>query len=230
MSTVRIRPPSDPSSLRASDSPLELDRDSLAPRIAWAAVFGNDRPVELEIGCGKGLFLRNAAAAHPDVNWFGLERSSKHLRRAIDRVVKAGLDNVRFVKALAEEFLDEWAPDGGLRAVHILYPDPWPKKRHHRRRLLGRERGGATVRSLARVIAPGGSLSVATDHTGYAEVIEETVGACPEFERMDHFHSQTLLPDPDAPITEFERKYRAEGRPHHLFSWRRRPGDSVVSG
>ncbi|MBN1478534.1 methyltransferase domain-containing protein [Candidatus Sumerlaeota bacterium] len=178
--------------------------------------------MELEIGCGKGLFLTRAAAAHPEVNWFGIDHSSAHLRRAIDRALKARLSNALFSKARAEDLLGGWIPEGSLRAVHILYPDPWPKKRHHKRRLLGLERGTETMRHLSRVIQPGGWLSVATDHSGYAEVIGPVCDASPDFERSESIYSQTVLTDPEEPLTEFERKYRLEGRPRHLFTWRRR--------
>lgn len=206
---------------RASDSALEVSQDVLAAGFVWRDLFENELPVEVEIGCGKGLFLTTVAAAHPEVNWFGLERSSKHLRRAITRVTKAGLTNVRFTKALAEDFLDAWLPAASVRAVHIFYPDPWPKKRHHRRRLLGLQRGPETLRSLERVIEPGGHLCVATDHAAYAEVIEEVFRASTTLIREPAMYAHTMLPDPEAPLTEFERKYRIEGREMFHFSWKR---------
>jgi tRNA (guanine-N7-)-methyltransferase len=219
---IRTHRPTDPESLRASDSVLEIDRGVLSQGIDWSALFGTEQPVELEIGCGKGMFLALAAAAHPEVNWFGIDHSSAHLRRAIDRALKARLTNALFSKARAEDLLGEWIPDASLRGVHLLYPDPWPKKRHHKRRLLGLHRGPETMRLLARVIQPGGWLSVATDHTGYADAIGPVGDASPDFERSETFYSQTLMPDPEEPLTEFERKYRLEGRPRHCFSWQRR--------
>lgn len=220
MTRLRVHRPADPESRRASDSPLEIDAARLANGYTWAELFGEQRPVEVEIGCGKGLFLVTAAAAHPERSWFGIERSSEHLRRAIDRVLKAGLTNVRFAKVLAEDLLGVWAPAASVEGIHILYPDPWPKKRHHRRRLLGEEKGPATLAGAARVLVPGGRLSVATDHADYAAVIAAVVGRCPAFVREETFHSRALLPHPDDPITEFERKYRREGRACHCFTWR----------
>lgn len=219
---IRIRAPADPASRRASDHPWEIDQAVLADGVDWSMIFGRSGPVEMEIGCGKGLFLSRASAGHPEVNWLGVERSSEHLRRAIDRAVKARVENVRFVKAGAEDLLRSWLPDASLRAVHILYPDPWPKKRHHKRRLLGLQQGPATVRHLARVVEPGGHLAIATDHTGYAEVIMQVMRGAEGFEREETFYSQSLFADGELPLTEFERKYRLEGRLRHRFSWRRR--------
>lgn len=221
MSAIRVSPPADPDSHMASDCPLELDRRELAKGIDWSVIFGNANPVELEIGCGKGMFITQAAATHPDVNWFGIDFASAPLRRAMDRTLKADLKNVRFSKAEADELLSDWTPTASLRGVHILYPDPWPKKRHHKRRLLGYKLGPKTLENLHRVLMPEGWLSVATDHDNYAEVIAEVIDASPLFKRQEVFYSQSLMPDPESPVTEFERKYRIEGRSRHIFSWRR---------
>lgn len=211
-----------PAGQRASASALEVSLEQLEPLIRWDELFGNPRPVELEIGCGKGLFLATVAEAHPELNFFGLERAAKYLRRAIDRAEKRGLGNVRFVRAAAEHVIMHLVPSASLHAVHIYYPDPWPKKRHHKRRLLGHLNGPLVVGHLARVLRPGGWLSIATDHEDYQRVIGEVVGACAQFERSEICYGQALLPDPGLPLTEFERKYRREGRERLWLCWRRK--------
>src|SRR4051812_26177459 len=95
--------------------------------VSWDEVFGNDRPVELEVGSGKGLFLANAATAVPGHNFFGIELSRKYARQAAERVAKRSLGNVRVVAGDARLFLARYAAPASLRAVHVYFPDPWWK-------------------------------------------------------------------------------------------------------
>src|SRR5438552_13502119 len=115
--------------------PIGMDVDSLPKPIDWFALFGNDHPVELEIGIGKGTFLLDQARARPEVNFIGIEWARWFWRYASDRIRRAGCTNARTVRAEAGFFLAEHVPDASLSVVHVYFPDPWPKKRHHKRRL-----------------------------------------------------------------------------------------------
>jgi tRNA (guanine-N7-)-methyltransferase len=205
-----------------TDELVRLELDGLPERIDLAEVFGNPRPVELEIGVGKGRFLLLAAAARPDVNYLGLEVARRYAEKAIDRVGKRGLRNVRIALAEAGQVLGRRLPDDGLAGCHVYFPDPWPKKRHHKRRLLRAD----VVTDLARVIRSGGLLRVVTDHPDYAAWIRELMPAQPEFEEMAHEPSLWELPGMGdytrVGVTNFEIKYRREGRPLHRWVWRRR--------
>jgi len=193
--------------------------------IDWGRVFGNDGPVEVEIGVGKGRFLLLAASARPDTNFLGIEYARKYAEKAVDRVAKRALVNVRVVHAEAVEFMRDRISDGSLAAVHAYFPDPWPKKRHHKRRFFRKE----TLDVLSRVLAPGGRLLAATDHDDYAAVIEETVGEHAAFETClaaPGSEQAVIVPEFDeltaGGVTNFEIKYRREGRTIHGFSWKRR--------
>src|SRR5262245_66388009 len=105
--------------------------------VAWTSVFGNDHPVELEIGSGKGLFLANAAAARPRHNFLGVEMSRKYAQRAIERVAGLRRINVRVVVGDARQFVARFVPTSSLRAVHVYFPDPGWKARHKKRRVFG---------------------------------------------------------------------------------------------
>ncbi len=184
----------------------------------WSALFGDDRPVVLEIGSGKGLFLANAAAARPDQGFFGIEISKKYARLAAERIVKAGLANVRLWPADAGRLMSHRVIPASLREVHVYFPDPWWKKRHKKRRVFNE----TLVASIARGLAPGGELHVATDVEEYFGVIRELVAADPRFVEIE----PPPLGDPEHDqdyLTNFERKYRIEGRAVYRTSYRRQP-------
>ena len=110
--------------------------DTGAVAIDWPALFGNDRPVELEVGSGKGLFLANAAMANPGHNFFGVELARKYARLAAERLAKLGISNAKVWPGDARDVLAHRVPDASLHAVHVYFPDPWWKKRHKKRRVF----------------------------------------------------------------------------------------------
>ena len=146
----------------------ESDQD---PVLDLESQFGNSHPVELELGIGKGRFLLDAALQHPEVNYIGVEQAAKYLRLAHARAVRRGCTNLRFIHGDAREFVEFFLASASVRAIHVYFPDPWPKKRHHKRRLLD----DAFLAEAERVLQPGGRLWLATDHDGYFESILEVL-------------------------------------------------------
>ena len=146
----------------------ETDQD---PVLDLESQFGNSHPVELELGIGKGRFLLDAALQHPEVNYIGVEQAAKYLRLAHARALRRGCINLRLVHGDAREFVEFFLAGASVRAVHVYFPDPWPKKRHHKRRLLD----DAFLAEAERVLQPGGRLWLATDHDGYFESILEVL-------------------------------------------------------
>lgn len=134
------------------------------PRGGWldlASWFPNPAGgVELEIGSGKGTFLLKAAAADAGTNFVGIEYAREFFLYAADRVRRAGLSNVRMLCVDAVDFLRWRVADGALRTIHLYYSDPWPKRRHHKNRVVQHE----TLAQCFRTLAPGGELRVVTDH------------------------------------------------------------------
>ena len=204
--------------LRIEAPELRLDPERSLDGLDWREVFGSDAPVEIEIGIGKGRFLLAAAQAHPEVNHLGVEWANKYLRFAEARANKRSLENVRFVRVDARDLVEQAVPDASVRAYYVLYPDPWPKKRHHKRRFLQ----AATAEDLARTLVPGGLLHVATDHAAYWEQIEPLFDGHAEFDRLPDFGGDEFPLPVDEPLTNFETKYRVEGRSRNRASWRRR--------
>src|SRR5918993_4955775 len=139
--------------------PVGLDVEKRPRPLRWAELFGNDNPVELEIGTGKGTFLTEQAKARPEVNFFGIEWANWYFHYAADRLRRNGCVNARMVRAEALYFLDEFVPDESLSVMHVYFPDPWPKKRHHKRRLVQ----GPFLKQVERVLIPRGRLQVVTD-------------------------------------------------------------------
>jgi len=189
-----------------------LDVADAAGRLDLAAVFGNRRPVEVEIGSGKGTFLLARAAARPEANFLGIEYARGYCLYAADRIRRAGLGNVRMICADAGRFLAEHLADASVWRLHVYFPDPWPKRRHRRRRLIGLP----FAEQAHRVLRPGGLLVVVTDHRGYFEQIRRLLAGAAGFAAVP----LPPMSDKSGEIvgTNFERKYIAQGRPFHAIA------------
>ena len=205
---------------------LRLDPDRAVETIDWLEIFGEPGPVEIEVGIGKGRFLLAAAEARPGVLHLGVEYANKYLRIAESRALKRGLENIRFVRVDARELVHRSIPTGSVSAYYVFYPDPWPKKRHQKRRFLQRE----TANHLARTLEAGGMLHVATDHAEYWELIEPLLDRHPQFERLAKFGGSRFPLEVDGLMTNFEEKYLKEGRRRFRASWRRRPAPMLKPG
>jgi len=120
---------------------LRLDPDRAVEAVDWLQVFGAEGPVEVEIGIGKGRFLIAAAEARPGIMHLGVEWANKYLRIAESRALKRGLKNIRFVRLDARELVHRAIPARSVSAYYVFYPDPWPKKRHLKRRFLQKDGG-----------------------------------------------------------------------------------------
>ncbi|HEX5132176.1 MAG TPA: tRNA (guanosine(46)-N7)-methyltransferase TrmB, partial [Candidatus Krumholzibacteria bacterium] len=126
-------------------------------------LFPTHQPIEIEIGSGRGRFLLHRAAAHPASNFLGIDYRWRFLREGVERAEKRGLTNLLFFKAEAEQIVPHLVPDESVDAFHIYFPDPWHKRKHHKRRLLTPE----FFRLLHRRLKPGGRLELATDNFDY---------------------------------------------------------------
>jgi tRNA (guanine-N7-)-methyltransferase len=193
--------------------PVGLDVEKLPRPIRWAELFGNDNPVEMEIGSGKGTFLTDQAKARPDVNFLGVEWANWYYRYAADRLRRNNCLNARMVRAEALYFLAEFVPDESLAVLHVYFPDPWPKKRHHKRRLVQ----GPFLRHAERVLRPGGRLQVVTDHKGYFEENIEPAVRNSQLTVID-YNRPGSAGEGEFVGTNFERKYRREGRPFYAIA------------
>ncbi len=212
--------------IESADLP-PFDANPIIDPRAWFA----DRahlPLEIEIGSGKGTFLVQEAPQRPDVNFLGIEWAGEFFRYAADRLRRNGLTNVRMLHADAVEFIRYRCPDAICAVIHLYFPDPWPKKRHHKRRSVQDQ----SLRDFHRVLAPGGEVRIVTDHDEYWRWIEEHANRAAEIFTREPFERGGAL-TPRASLTagetseelvgtNFERKYRREGRPFHAMVLRKR--------
>jgi tRNA (guanine-N7-)-methyltransferase len=190
--------------------------EQIEPMVDFAAIFGNDRPVEMEIGCGKGGFLLDQARAHAERNYFGVEWANKYFRYAADRMRRWGVPNVRLIRTDAGYLVGQKLPPASLAALHIYHPDPWPKKRHHKRRLFKPDFVEAAVRALQ----PGARWAIQTDHAEYLQIIHSLLTDRPELEPTDFADPEYGTPDVGTE-TNFEVKYLREGRDIHRLAFRK---------
>ncbi|MEK6248563.1 MAG: tRNA (guanosine(46)-N7)-methyltransferase TrmB, partial [Planctomycetales bacterium] len=150
------------------DSSLELAEhllvwEDLPQTWSQQAIFECQRPLEIEVGTGKGLFLSAAAAATPDRNFLGIEIAARYARFAAAKLAKRDLLNARVVHADARRLFIEYLPDDALAAVHVYFPDPWWKKRHRKRRVMNSE----LITEIARTLSSGSRLHFWTDVEEY---------------------------------------------------------------
>ena len=176
-------------------------RETGFTRLDLPQLFGNDHPVILEIGSGKGRFLLNTAMERPDLNIIGIEKSLHYHRVIRDRIAKRHLTNIRLINHDAFLVVRDMIPDAALSEIHIYFPDPWPRKKEQKRRIIRAE----VLKEFRRVLVDGGWGIYVTDHREYFEAAAPLIEA--------EFRAERRVPGPDdPPRTNYEAKYRAEGR------------------
>ena len=185
-------------------------------RIDLRALLG-DRPLKLELCCGNGHFLTAMAEREPDTGFVGVDRLYRRVGAAARKVRKRGLDNLRLILGDAVQALDLQFEPASLAALYVLFPDPWPKRRHHKHRLITRE-----FLALARDrLSPGGELVIAHDHEEYAEWIDERLSVTEGLRSRLPAPGFDLEPQADLPATLYEQKWRAAGRSIRTFRYTR---------
>lgn len=202
------------------DPALIVDPDTLDGPIDFLSVFGRPGPVHIEIGSGRGSFLVSQAAAFPDDNFLGIEWAAKFYRITVDRIARRGLSNVRLLRTEAAGFVAGHIPDGSVRMFHIYFPDPWPKRRHNRRRFLSEQ----NLPHLLRCLETGGMINFATDHEDYyLAACRIADGAVAEgvLQRID-FIRPAGAHDGEMVGTNYERKYKVQGRSTYTLALRKK--------
>jgi tRNA (guanine-N7-)-methyltransferase len=194
--------------------PILEDADEPRP---WGEVFGREAPLEVDIGFGKGEFLLKLSARHPELDYVGIDYNRQRVFKLRDKLVRLERRNVRLVFGNSSLVVPRLFGQGEVRAFTINFPDPWPKRRHHKRRLLTPAFGAI----LADRLAPGGELTLATDFEPYAveiiEVLSEVGELVPEFEPPGF-----LAALPGRVETLYEQKYREAGRTNRYMRYRRK--------
>ena len=183
-----------------------VELKTLHSPLNWKDVFGNDRLVEIEVGSGKGRFLKESAQRNPEVNYVGIERASKYFAKSCERLAKHDITTARLVYCDAPYFLYRHVANQSVSAFHIYFPDPWPKKRHRKRRIFN---NSIWIRELVRTLNnKSGKIYIATDYKTYFWEIQELFDCHPNFEYCPQKSTETNYIQ-----TSFEIKYREQGHP-----------------
>jgi tRNA (guanine-N7-)-methyltransferase len=193
-----------------SDS-LTVPLRSILEPLLIRTLFAREQPLHVELGAGDGSFLAAYAQAHPEWNFIALERLLGRLRKIEKKSRRAGLDNVRVVRIEAEYFTRYLLPENSAAAIHIYFPDPWPKRRHWKNRLVNPE----FTQVLRRALIRGGVVYLRTDDTPYFGQMVESFSGNAAFEKIET--PKELL----SFVTDFERGFQARGVPTQSASYRR---------
>lgn len=172
----------------------------------WSAVFGNSNPIRLEIGCGKGDFVKGMAEKYPDVNFIAVEKATDIVVLALEKVKEAELTNVRFINCDAE-LLSDIFPDGSFDTIYINFCDPWPKKRHAKRRLTS----PLFLELFKKLLSEKGSIHFKTDNRPLFDYSLETFVECNYRLENVTFDLHTEELEDDNVKTEYERNFIAKG-------------------
>ena len=181
--------------------------------LTFSQTFGRDAPVVLEIGFGNGETLVQQASENPDNNYLGIEVHDPGIGHCLIAARDTGVTNLKLIAHDAIEVLDKQVPLGALQRINLYFPDPWPKKRHHKRRILQ----PSFLALCADRLVASGTLHIATDWANYAEHIDETLAESTLFaciDQRDHDGDRPL----DRPMTKFERRGLRRG--HRIRDWR----------
>jgi len=181
-------------------------------RLGCHELLRDGRPLEVDLGCGDGSFLLDLAGAHPGRDFLGVERLLGRAAKVCRRITRAGLDNARVLR-LESRYTVEWLlPESSVSRLHLMCPDPWPKLRHHRRRLVQ----DGFLDALARVLADEGEFLFMTDDREYFDWSLEKTAAHGAFARIDWEEESFFHPK-----TDFQRQWEAEGRVMWRSRWRK---------
>ncbi|MHB8057436.1 MAG: tRNA (guanosine(46)-N7)-methyltransferase TrmB [Desulfuromonadaceae bacterium] len=198
-------------------SPTFLSWEDNDPAPSWSEVFDNNNPIALEIGCGVGDFVLQMAALHPNLNFIALDFYNKGCIKTCKRIDKSDLKNVRVLRAEARSFIEACIPAESLHMTIINCPDPWPKLRHRKRRLVNT----GFVTYLSAFMAQNADFHFATDFVDYGLDVAEFMEIQPEF-------SNQLAPDSfrhhleGYPVSKYMRRFLDMGQPIYYVHYRKK--------
>lgn len=201
--------------MKVITSPVFVSTERLAAVGELPALFTQPRPLALEIGCGIGDFIVQRAAQQPQVNFLAIDIFNQGCLKTCRRIDAAGLDNVLVARAEARFLLRTYGRPESLAAAYINCPDPWPKKRHHRRRLLSSD----FLQLLHGCLQPAGELYFSTDFAPYAEAVAAVLAGLPGWEnRLETAWTSAL---PDYPASKYQLRFLEQGLPVFYFHRRK---------
>jgi len=185
--------------LREAEALVEYIPKSLTDPLNLGDIFARRAPIEIDLGCGGGAFLTAMARANPEHNFLGIERLLGRVGKVCRKVAREDLKNARVLRIEVAYAVSKLLPADSITAFHLLFPDPWPKRRHHRRRAFTTD----FLSCIHRALVGGGLFHVATDHADYFDQIERLIAVTDTFVVSAEQH--------DFPLTTFEQKFLNRG-------------------
>jgi tRNA (guanine-N7-)-methyltransferase len=186
-----------------------LSSQQLFPPYVWPEVFGRTAPVELDLGAGDGVYVEARARREPGRDFVAVERLLGRASKIARKAARGDLRNLRVLRLESAYFLKNLCAPGTVEVITLRYPDPWPKRRHHGNRILTRDFAAAAFRACQQ----GGRLQLTTDDREYFEWAGREVDACPGWKVDAGWSGQ------DEPTSEFEEKFKEEGREVYRRAW-----------
>lgn len=183
---------------------------SVSQELALTDLFPKPQPIEVELGSGDGSFLMRWAQLHPETNFLGIERLMGRIRKLERKGGRLELRNLKGIRVEATYLMRYLLPSASIRALHVYFPDPWPKRRHHIRRLVNESFPGLA----ARVLKPGGTVFLRTDDAAYFQQMQGVFGGAPAFSAVE------TPPELAAITTDFEAEFLAKGIPARRAAYR----------
>lgn len=184
---------------------------SYVTKLDWSAVFERAQPIEVELGSGDGSFLANYAKLHPERNFFGVERLLGRLRKLNRKALRAGLTNVVLLRLEASYAIEFMVPPQSIDALHIYFPDPWPKRKHRKNRLINER----FTEIAAMALKVGGVVYLRTDDVDYFQQMTRVFDVNSRFEEIE---TPAELADV---VTDFERNFHLRGVPTNRAAYRK---------
>ncbi len=197
-----------------------IDSGFLESAPDWATVFGNSRPLALEIGCGTGHFILEKALQEPEVNFLAIDIYNKGCLKTCAKIDAAGVGNVRVMRVEARWLLEKGLQPESLAAVYINCPDPWPKKRHRRRRLVNED----FLLLMAHYLQPGGDFFFSSDFADYAEQVAEEIRGLTGYRNM--LQADWVDSLPGYPVSKYMQRFLDLGQSIYFIHYQR---DAAVS-
>lgn len=187
---------------------FELKEDDRT--LALETIVPDAMPLEIEIGCGNGRFLTARALKNPEIHYIGVERMMERVRRCSKKAEREQLANLTFLRVEAGRFVRDLLPEKRVQAMYLFFPDPWPKRRHHKNRFFQRE----MCDTLARILIPGGHMYISTDHEEYFKEMYRYLSEDARFIEV-----APLIREEDEQ-TDFERLFLSKGDPIYHCAFR----------
>ena len=188
-----------------------LANDDLLRVFDWREIFGNDNPVEIELGAGDGGFILEYANRHPERNFIAIERLKGRGNKIAKRAGQRDLTNLRALRLQSEYVIAHMCPPAGVSVIHIMFPDPWPKRRHFKFRLIQPEFLAAAHRALV----GGGIIRFTTDHEEYFQWANKVWSSLAGWKNIGDWDAN------DDPKSDFQQQFEAEGKISHRCRWQK---------